>query len=235
MDHSPQHDHRTIVADLPSERDFLQANKQHFDRIACHYDQSNNAVRLAGKCARAILDSYPFRDDGTDVMDYACGTGLVSRELAPYARRILGVDISAAMVDRYNLRVHNQGIAPEEIHAVCTELEGREGELKGDKFDVIVCTSAFHHMVSIERATRTLAFFLKPGGALIVIDLEKTDADVHQSHRHVVPHPGGLEEADIKQAFQCAGLGSITYKPAFKAKLKGIPVTLFIAKGVKPH
>lgn len=42
------------------------------------------------------------------------------------------------MVDQYNLRVFNQGIPPEEMHAVCAELEGKEGELRGQKFDVIV-------------------------------------------------------------------------------------------------
>jgi len=65
-------------------------------------------------------------------------TGLISRELAPYARSILGVDISQAMVDQYNLRVFNQGIPPEEMHAVCAELEGKDGEPEGQKFDVIV-------------------------------------------------------------------------------------------------
>ena len=64
--------------------------------------------------------------------------GLISRELAPYSRSILGVDISQAMVDEYNLRVFNQGIPPEEMRAVCAELEGKEGELGGQKFDVIV-------------------------------------------------------------------------------------------------
>ena len=69
--------------------------------------------------------------------------GLISRELAPYSRSILGVDISQAMVDQYNLRVFNQGIPPEEMRAVCAELEGKEGELGGQKFDVIVvsCSS----------------------------------------------------------------------------------------------
>lgn len=65
-----------------------------------------------------------------------------------------------------------------------------------------------------------------------MVDLEKTDANTDQTH--VVPHPGGIEKADIQWAFQQAGLNSFTYSPAFDAKLKGTPVTLFIAKGIKP-
>ena len=66
--------------------------------------------------------------------------GLISKELAPYAKSIVGVDISQAQVDQYNQSVSNQGILPEEMKAVCAELKGRNEELDGLKFDVItVC------------------------------------------------------------------------------------------------
>lgn len=42
------------------------------------------------------------------------------------------------MVDQYNKRANDQGVAPEEMKAVCTGLKGEEGELDGQKFDVIV-------------------------------------------------------------------------------------------------
>lgn len=41
------------------------------------------------------------------------------------------------MVDHYNQKVSDQGILPEEMKAVCTELKGGEEELDGLKFDVI--------------------------------------------------------------------------------------------------
>ena len=62
---------------------------------------------------------------------------MISRELAPYAKSIVGVDISQIMVDHYNQKVSDQGILPEEMKAVCTELKGGEEELDGLKFDVI--------------------------------------------------------------------------------------------------
>ena len=40
-------------------------------------------------------------------------------------------------MDQYNTRVKNQGIPPEEMRAVCVELQGADGELDGAKFDVI--------------------------------------------------------------------------------------------------
>jgi len=107
--------------------------------------------------AGAMREQYSFDENSTVVMDFACGVGmcnplyiyhpynihtsilgLISRELAPYAKTIVGVDITQALVDNYNQRVANQGISPDEMRAVCTELKGKEGELDGLKFDVIV-------------------------------------------------------------------------------------------------
>lgn len=66
--------------------------------------------------------------------------GLVSKELIQHVKTILGVDISQGMVDHYNKKVQDEGKFLEKMHAVRCELEGKEGELNGLKFDVIfVC------------------------------------------------------------------------------------------------
>ena len=63
--------------------------------------------------------------------------GLVSKELVPHVKSILGVDISQGMVDQYNKRNQTEGIPLEKMHAIRCQLEGKEGELDGSKFDVI--------------------------------------------------------------------------------------------------
>ncbi|EGN96300.1 hypothetical protein SERLA73DRAFT_141641 [Serpula lacrymans var. lacrymans S7.3] len=140
------------------------------------------------------------------------------------------------MVDQYNQSVANQGLAPEEMKAVCVELKGEEGELDGAKFDVIVCASAYHHFSSIADVTRTLAYFLKPGGSLLVADLMKgveggeiVTPEVH----HMVPHRGGFGEADIREVFDGAGLVNFTYGKAAEGTHLGRKIELFIAKGDK--
>ena len=47
------------------------------------------------------------------------------------------MDISQGQVNQYNEKVKNEGILLEKMHAVRCELEGKEGELNGLKFDVI--------------------------------------------------------------------------------------------------
>lgn len=47
------------------------------------------------------------------------------------------------MVERYNQRVADQGIPPEEMRAVCVDLHQDNSELEGTRFDVIVVGSGY--------------------------------------------------------------------------------------------
>ena len=64
----------------------------------------------------------------------------MSKQIAPYARSILGVDVSQEMVDLYNETGEKEGFSG--MKAVCAELKGEVGELDGQKFDVIVVSIA---------------------------------------------------------------------------------------------
>ncbi|KAI6111160.1 S-adenosyl-L-methionine-dependent methyltransferase [Pisolithus sp. B1] len=124
-----------------------EANKQFFNSagIAEHFSEHPGAVECARRLAAAMLKVYPFAEEESVVMDFACGTGLISRELAPHAKSIVGVDISQNMVDMYNLSVHNQGISPDEMRAVCiSAIKEDEEHLQGMTFDVIVVSRGRH-------------------------------------------------------------------------------------------
>ncbi|KAJ7491091.1 S-adenosyl-L-methionine-dependent methyltransferase, partial [Mycena latifolia] len=156
--------------------------------------------------------------------------GLIARGLAPYCKNIVGVDISQAMVDHFAEKINNQGIPPEEMRVVCADLKGEESELDGQKFDVIVCSAAYHHFESINDITRTLCFFLKPSGCLLVADFMKSAEPVPEN----VPNNGGFTEEDIRTAFVGAGLEGFSINQFTKAKFHGQMVELFLAKGTKP-
>jgi len=216
---------------------YTEANKAHFDATTAEkYDKQPLAIELARRQSDAMIKVYPFDESKTTVMDFACGTGLISRGLASHSHKIVGIDISEAMVEQYNQRVENQGIPSEEMRAICTELKGTAEELDGVKFDVIVCAAAYHHFESIEDVTRILAFFLKPGGSLMVSDIMKPlngDDVFHGAHEHIVAHKGGFEEGDIQKAFDAANLHNMSFEKVSSAIKDGRTIDLFLAKGVK--
>ncbi|EHL01022.1 putative Uncharacterized methyltransferase [Glarea lozoyensis 74030] len=56
------------------------------------------------------------------LLDYACGTGLVSRALAPLITQSIGIDLSSGMAEQYNIVMSNQGIPPSQMRAVVGNL-----------------------------------------------------------------------------------------------------------------
>ncbi|KAG6898456.1 hypothetical protein C0993_006790 [Termitomyces sp. T159_Od127] len=242
---------------------FIEANKTHFDKTAAQYDEYPHALERARRTAMKIREAYNFKEDITTVLEFACGTGLVSRELAPYTKRIVGVDISQGMVDQFNTRVRNQGIPPEEMQAFRAELRGEAGELGDEKFDVLIvsirlqhpqhltdpllkivqCASAYHHFPDIDAVTRILVHFLKPGGVLLVIDLAKnTGEDAHVGHEHHQLIPDQFHHIVPHRG----GLGEPDMRKAFESAgldsfsfsdnlVAKDDVRLFLAKGRKPQ
>lgn len=87
-----------------------------------------------------------------------------------------------------------------------------------------------------------LAYFLKPGGVLLVVDLLKSeeygDAEresLFPEHAaHIVAHPLGFSESDMREAFVSTGLVSFGFGEAMAVKKSGQDVKLFIATGTKP-
>ncbi|OBZ75916.1 hypothetical protein A0H81_04916, partial [Grifola frondosa] len=255
--HTMSHSSHTHADQPHSHGDYVDANKAFFNETAPTYDDLPGTVEIAQRQAAAMRKAYPslFNEDTTTLMDYACGTGtspsppqpspatvltptgLISRELCPYVKSIVGVDISQGMVDQFNLRVANQGLAPEEMRAECVTLTASAHELGGARFDVIVCAAAYHHFASVEETTRVLAGYLKPGGVLLVSDV-LSDAEgsvIFPAHtHHVIAHKHGLSEADMRRTFEGAGLTDFELAELFECKIFGKDITVFLAKGVKP-
>ncbi|EJC98903.1 S-adenosyl-L-methionine-dependent methyltransferase [Fomitiporia mediterranea MF3/22] len=232
--HEIHHEHHGAI-------DYAEANREYFNKTASAYDEKPHLQEVVASIGRGLLKEYNFDADKTHVMDFACGTGLVSRELALHAKKIVGVDISQGMVDIYNTRVKNQGIPEEEMHAICADIKGEEGELDGQKFDVVVCSMAYHHFASITDVTRKLVFFLKPGGVLLVIDIIKGASQTlmgqHMNdaeRKHLVPHAGGFDEAALRPVFEEAGLVDFSFRPRVRVVKGDKAVNAFIAKGVRP-
>lgn len=58
------------------EHNFAHANKNYYDDLEAEKMDERSDVNIMGKLVgKAMLDAYPFSDDKTVVMDFACGTG----------------------------------------------------------------------------------------------------------------------------------------------------------------
>ncbi|KAH8597863.1 S-adenosyl-L-methionine-dependent methyltransferase [Bisporella sp. PMI_857] len=132
------------------------------------------------------------------LLDYACGTGLVSRALAPYVTQCIGIDLSENMVNEYNTGAMNQGIPEEEMHAVVGNLisanPGAAPLLQDEKyfgFDIAAVGLGWHHFDNPALAAKILAERLKKGGVLLIIDFLPHAGHGEHNHGHNHGHSHG--------------------------------------------
>ncbi|MBO4411669.1 MAG: class I SAM-dependent methyltransferase [Lachnospiraceae bacterium] len=142
--------------------------KEFFDRLAPGWDAAE--IRDDGIIAE-ILDNA-LVTAGKDVLDVACGTGiLVPDYLKRCVSSLTAIDLSPKMIAIAREKYRDTGV---------TFLTGdAEKADYGRLFDCIVVYNAFPHFPDPERLIARLSGLLKPGGTLTVahgMSREKIDA-----------------------------------------------------------
>jgi predicted TPR repeat methyltransferase len=132
-----------------------------FDGFAASFD--SKLARLAYRApslVAAMVTELPIEPSKSfDVLDAGCGTGLCGPLLAPYARRMVGVDLSAKML-----------VQAEERHVYDTLVKGELTAYLGDSvgaFDFIVSADTLVYFGALEAVVAAAAAALRPGGRLI--------------------------------------------------------------------
>jgi demethylmenaquinone methyltransferase/2-methoxy-6-polyprenyl-1,4-benzoquinol methylase len=130
-----------------------------FDRVAPRYDRMNRVISLGldqrwRRRAIAALDLSP----GARVVDLACGTGDLSRDLAGGGHAPVGIDMSAGMLAA--------------AHAAAPLVRGDAEALpcRSASFDGIVCGFALRNFVSLSGVFAECARVLRTGGRVSLLD-----------------------------------------------------------------
>jgi len=133
-----------------------------WDLAASDYErlwQAQLGPAQADMLARVALRS------GERVVDVACGTGLVSfaaAEAVGAGGRVLGVDISGAMVDAAERRADALGVA----HATFARMDAEALDLGDAAFDVGLCGLGLMYAPDPAQAVRELCRVVRPGGRI---------------------------------------------------------------------
>jgi ubiquinone/menaquinone biosynthesis C-methylase UbiE len=139
-------------------------------RAVCSYAMPglyNWAIDLTQRSAlKRLIRSIP---PGARVLDYGCGIGRWTREIARRGAMVTGVDFSGSMLAQATSRTNLAGLS-----LSCRFIQSDITDLKlPDCFDVIVGVTVLQHILDENRLSRTiacLASHLKPGGRLIVLE-----------------------------------------------------------------
>jgi ubiquinone/menaquinone biosynthesis C-methylase UbiE len=160
---------------------------------------TKQAQTFAAVAAHSSEDSLRLLVENTDitgddeVLDIACGPGIVACEMAHRARRVTGVDVVPAMLQQGKQRAAKLGL---------TNIEWKLGTAEDlrfpeNRFSAVVARYSFHHLTDPGIAFREMVRVCRPRGRILVCDVAP-DADKaaaydqiellrDPSHTHAMP------------------------------------------------
>jgi len=133
-----------------------------FDRAAGYYDQSRG---LPDGVAELVADRIEAAvGQGGRLLELGVGTGRIALPLHRRGRRIVGVDLSLPMLDRYRAKAAALGLpAPAVLRADATRLPFRDACV-----DAVLEVHVLHLVPGWRRALAEARRVLRPGGMVLV-------------------------------------------------------------------
>ncbi len=168
-----------------------------FDEKAAQWDEKPQRLELAGAAAQAILRAIPLNRQMT-ALEFGCGTGLVTMQMAPHLRHIDAIDTSAGMLEVLNRKIQAQSAA----NITTRQIDLMADSLPGVSFDFIFSSMVLHHIEDTKDLLRRFFRLLKPGGFLALVDLEKEDGQFHTEEK--VPHHG-FDPEEVRRPLEQIG------------------------------
>lgn len=143
-----------------------------------------------------------------DVVDFGCGTGVLSVELARWARRVTAIDRSGSALAQAKERADREGLKNIEF----LEADLHALPLPTGKKDLVVISQSLHHVDQHERVLAEAARILKPLGRVVVLELLPHDEQWVKSrlgHLHL-----GFQPEPLIAAMKAVGLHNAQLTPA---------------------
>ena len=169
--------------------------------------------------ARAIGHLLP----PLDVADLGCGEGYLTIETARWAKSVIAIDRSEAVLERARDLARRRRV---------TNITWKTGDLgklplKDAAVDVALLSQALHHATEPARAVSEAVRILRPGGRLLVLDLRAHDqAWVRE---RLGDEQLGFEDEDLARLLRDEGLEHV--RVSVGARKTGDPFTVLIASG----
>ncbi len=207
----------------------MTGSREYFGRVAGRWDEMRGAY--FGEAIRDDAIAAAGLSPRDVVADVGTGTGFMIMGLAPLTSRAIGFDSSPEMltVARRNLAA----FANVELHQVSGErLPVPDGDL-----DAVFANMYLHHAEEPPRAIAEMARVLRPGGRLVVTDLDAHDQKWMRSE--MADRWLGFRRDDVCAWYAAADLTDIivrcandachtTSSPGHEARL-----SIFLALGTK--
>jgi len=181
--------------------------KNRFDKDAPSWDEKSHRVKLASDIAESIRQTVQMNLD-MEILDFGCGTGLVSLGFASGVKSLTGVDNSAGMLQVFKEKADARGL--KNVTSLHLNLAG--GDRLPGFYDLILSSMTLHHVEEILPLLSKLFAALKPGGTLCIADLDLDYGFFHSDNKGV--HHLGFERESLMGQFRSVGFENVEVSTA---------------------
>ena len=195
-------------------------SQRFFASSAGQWDRMRN--ELFGRSA-GLLALPGLLEESWTVGDLGCGTGQLTAGVAPFVRKVIGVDESAAMLKAARQRTREQ-----------SNVELRNGRLEAPplephELDAALLVLVLHHAGDPASVLAAVRRALVPGGKLLLVDMLPHE---HTEYRERMGHQWlGFAESELRAWLSEAGFPEARYVALpIDAGAKGPPLFALTAR-----
>lgn len=174
-----------------------------FEQLAKKYD-TEKQIELAKVIVKEVR--LELQDSKSkSLIDYGCGTGLISLELSEQVDSVLLVDSSKEMLGVVKTKISKRGITNSKV--LLSDFTKSTPELNTD---IVLMSLVLLHIPDTKKILRELFSILNDGGKLIIVDFDKNDK---------VNHPkvhNGFSHENLKRVLSEMGFKSIKIKTFYQ-------------------
>jgi len=175
---------------------------------------------MANNIANTILDAISLNSH-MNVLDFGCGTGLLTLRLQPLVASITAVDSSAGMLKILDKKIGDQNIA----NVTTRHLDIEKGDVLDGPYDLIVSSMTLHHIKETKLLIEQFYEIAAPHGYLCIADLDPDNGLFHGNNEGVFHF--GFDRDEMRRSLKKIGLTNIEFRTAAE-------IVRFVPGGLRP-
>jgi ubiquinone/menaquinone biosynthesis C-methylase UbiE len=185
----------------------MTAEKRNFDNAAATWDENPGRVKINQDIGSAILKQHILTPD-MDVLDFGCGTGLLTIRLQPFVRSITGMDSSPGMLNVLNDKIIKLRLP--NVKTILVDME--KGQKLTRSYHLVLCSLTLHHIPDTKPVLAQFYQIIVPRGYLCVADLDLDEGQFHEDKAGVFH--AGFDRSVMRQYFSETGFENIVEETA---------------------